>query len=46
MTHIVAVASDGPVPEAAVPVLDLDAPAAIADFILGHCGLKGLAGAA
>lgn len=44
--HIVAVASDGRVPEAGVPVLALDDSAAIADFILDHCGLAGLAGAA
>lgn len=44
--HIVAVASDGPVPEASVPVLALDDTRAIADLILKHCGLAGLAGAA
>ncbi len=31
--HIVAVASDGPVPETALPVLDLDDVAAVAGFI-------------
>jgi molybdopterin-guanine dinucleotide biosynthesis protein B len=36
---IVAVASDGPVPEARVPVLDLDDAAGIAAFIVRHCGL-------
>ena len=36
---IVAVASDGPVPGLPVPVLDLDAVPAIADFILDRCGL-------
>jgi len=36
--RVVAVASDEPLPEAAVPVLDLDDAAAIADFIVGHCG--------
>ena len=38
-TRIVAVASDGPVPEARVPVFDLARPAAIADFIVRHCVL-------
>ncbi len=37
--HVVAVASDGPVPEARVPVIDLDDTAAIADFIVACCGL-------
>ncbi len=37
--RIVAVASDGPVGEARVPVLDLNATEAIADFIVAHCGL-------
>ena len=37
--RIVAVASDGPVPEARVPVLDLARPMAIAEFIVRHCGL-------
>ncbi len=32
--HIVAVASDGPVPETERPVLDIDNVAAIADFVL------------
>lgn len=36
---IVAVASDGPVPEVALPVLDLEDVPAIAGFILRHCGL-------
>jgi molybdopterin-guanine dinucleotide biosynthesis protein B len=36
---ILAVASDGPVPDLAVPVLDLDDVQAIADFILDRCGL-------
>lgn len=36
---ILAVASDGPVPGLGVPVLDLEDLGAIADFILGHCGL-------
>jgi molybdopterin-guanine dinucleotide biosynthesis protein B len=37
--HIVAVASDGPLPEVTLPVLALDDTRAIADFILDHCGL-------
>lgn len=37
--RIVAVASDGPVPNAGRPVLDLNDAKAIADFILRHCGL-------
>jgi len=38
--HIFAIASDGPVPEAAVPVIALHDTAAIADAILGHLGLR------
>jgi len=37
--RIVAVASDGPVPGAGRPVLDLNDAEAIAGFILRHCGL-------
>lgn len=37
--HIVAVAADSPVPEVALPVLDLDNAATIADFIMAHLGL-------
>jgi len=37
--RIVAVASDGPVPNAGRPVLDLNDTDTIADFILRHCGL-------
>jgi molybdopterin-guanine dinucleotide biosynthesis protein B len=37
--RIVAVASDGPVPEARVPVLELDRTEALAEFIVAHCGL-------
>lgn len=44
--HIVAVASDGPVPQAEVPVLDLNDVAAIAEFILTRTGLKPARGAA
>ncbi|MDH3235182.1 MAG: molybdopterin-guanine dinucleotide biosynthesis protein B [Alphaproteobacteria bacterium] len=44
--HIVAVASDAPVPQANVPVLDLNDVAAIADFIVQRTGLKPARGAA
>ena len=37
--RVVAVASDGVVPEARVPVIGLDDTRAIADFIAAHCGL-------
>ncbi len=37
--YVVAVASDQPLPELRVPVLDIDDTGAIADFILDHCGL-------
>ena len=37
--HIVAVASDGPLPALTLPVLPLDDTRAIADFILDYCGL-------
>ena len=36
---VVAVAADGPVAGAAPPVLDLNDPASVADFIVAHCGL-------
>lgn len=36
---IVAIASDGPVPDAAVPVLPLDDAEAVADFVVRACGL-------
>lgn len=39
--HVVAVASDAAVPETALPRLELDDTAAIADFIVEHCGLSG-----
>jgi len=43
---VVAIASDGPVDnerlaDAGRPVLDLNAPEAVADFICTHCGLAG-----
>jgi molybdopterin-guanine dinucleotide biosynthesis protein B len=37
--RVVAVASDGAVPEARVPVMALDDTRAIADFVVAHCGL-------
>ena len=37
--HVVAVASDEPLPELTMPVLALDDAQAIADFIVAHCGL-------
>ncbi|MCK6454286.1 MAG: molybdopterin-guanine dinucleotide biosynthesis protein B [Alphaproteobacteria bacterium] len=39
--RVVAVASDAPIAGLAVPRLDLDDAPAIAEFIIGHCGLKG-----
>lgn len=38
--RVVAVASDGEVPEAGVPVIALDDVTAIADFVIDHCGLE------
>ena len=38
---VVAVATDEPMPDVRVPVLDLNDVAAIADFIVAHCGLDG-----
>ncbi len=40
---VIAVASDAPIPRATVPVLDLGDAAAIADFIVRHCGLDSAA---
>jgi len=37
--QVVAVASDEPLPELRLPVLDIDDIGAIADFIVDHCGL-------
>lgn len=37
--RIVAVASETALPVVDVPVLDLDDPGGVAEFILGHCGL-------
>ena len=41
--HIVAVASDVPLRDVALPVLSLDDVEAIADFLVGHCGFAGRA---
>jgi molybdopterin-guanine dinucleotide biosynthesis protein B len=38
-SRVVAVLSDGPVPETRLPVIDLNDIAAIADFVIRHCGL-------
>ena len=37
--RIVAVLSDEPLPECPLPVIDIDDMAAVADFIVRHCGL-------
>jgi molybdopterin-guanine dinucleotide biosynthesis adapter protein len=37
--HVIAVASDAPIPGLSVPLLDLNNVSAIADFIVAHCGL-------
>jgi molybdopterin-guanine dinucleotide biosynthesis protein B len=37
---VVAIASDEALPEATLPVFDLDDITGIADFIVAHCGLK------
>ncbi len=37
--RIVAIASDEPLRDVALPVIDLNDTEAIADFIVGHCGL-------
>jgi len=41
--HVVAVASDAPLPELSIPQLDLDDVEAIAAFIIAHCRLSGRA---
>ena len=38
--HIVAVASDVPLPGCQLPVIDIDDVGTIATFIIGHCGLE------
>lgn len=38
--NVVAVASDAPLPDVTLPVLDLNDVGGIADFIMEHCGLK------
>lgn len=44
--HVVAVASDEPLPGAGVAVLDLDDPVAIAEFVIAHCGIAAKAAGA
>lgn len=39
-THLLAVASDAALPDCPVPVLPLDKPALIADFLIGALGLN------
>jgi len=38
--HVVAIATDAPVPSVRLPHFDLNDTDGIADFIVGHCGLK------
>ncbi len=38
-SHVIAIAADGPIAEAKVPVLSLDDVEAISEFITQHCGL-------
>jgi len=38
-SHVVAVASDAPIPDVQIPVIGLDDITAIADFVLRHTGL-------
>ena len=38
-SRVVAVLSDEPLPGCSLPVIDLDDVAAVADFIVAHCGL-------
>jgi len=38
--HIVAIASDVPLPQSPLPVISIDDIPAIAAFIIGHCGLQ------
>ena len=45
-TDVVALASDGPVEGTGLRVFDLDDAAAIAEFIIAHCGLDASRGAA
>lgn len=42
--QIVAVASDVPLPGCPLPVIGIDDVPAIAEFIIGHCGLKAVSG--
>ena len=41
--HVVAVLSDEPLAKCPLPVIDIDDVAAVADFIVAHCGLAGRA---
>lgn len=41
--HVLAVASDGPVPASPAPVLDLNAPATIAEFLIRRLELRSAA---
>ena len=44
-SHIVAVLSDEPLASCPLPVIDIDDVAAVADFIIAHCGLLARAAA-
>jgi molybdopterin-guanine dinucleotide biosynthesis protein B len=44
--NVVAVASDGPVDDVSIPVIDLNNIDAIAQFTIRNCGLETIAGAA
>ena len=43
---VIAVASDGPIPQARLPVLPLNEPGLIAEFVLSRCGFFTVAAAA
>ncbi len=38
--HVVAVASDAPIEDAGIPVIDIDNISGIADFVVAHLGLE------
>jgi molybdopterin-guanine dinucleotide biosynthesis protein B len=44
-SHVVAVLSDEPLAGSPLPVIDIDDVAAVADFIVAHCGLQARAAA-
>jgi molybdopterin-guanine dinucleotide biosynthesis protein B len=44
-SHVVAVLSDEPLAGCPLPVIDIDDVAAVADFIVAHCGLQARAAA-